>query len=1342
MQHMVRRLVCLATVAGFGFGARAEVPPEAYAPERYAQDGLVLHWDARANSTNELGEVCYDESATVWRNLKGDDFNWVLNDKAEWKDYGLVLPGSAYVARMPNKTKADFYGKLQTVEIVYRNDEKRAGIIFNPGFNMAAYVYTDTAGHVGFYGGLGNTFGIAATVGDINTYSVQYAYSTGIPSAVDKGFVNGSAASNDGMNDYWSMSGGMDDPILGGRSNNQTYAKGVIYAIRIYTRVLTDEERRQHYIYDRARFCNDVSQLRYVKAFDVAPQPKLPAMTEVCPDVVVSNKLTGALLTRGTDFNLTYSDNTSAGTGTVHVVGLNAYSGQDLDLPFEIYEVSGDDYRLNEETGLVEVRVRATANIGRVEPSDSWVPCGRWMTLTFVSDEEDVVLKWSGAPEGWSEIAPDERSMSLVPSEPLTITVTVTREQDLTPYYVRDGLVGFFDGLMNAANAAGVGQHDPDAKTWTDRVTKKAFPLDTLTSGDHWADDALVFGSGSSRFTFINSGSFPPRSMIQLYETGNTGSWLDSSDDNFWWSYNNNLKIFWRVNGERMAPPSGFWSSAGTVNIGSETNWYGMSRGLGGWTTKPNELGTKTYGASVCVGGNGDPTTAGAKIHFIRVYDRILTDDERAWNDALDGFRYRGVPVETAFANYGENYSTNPATGFLTVRVRGRVLSGAGVLRINGMASDCSAVNIGNKVRMSFEPTEGITFKEWVGLPEDAVQIDNATVEFRAVRPMEVGVRCETAYVSDCSVRVLSSTSAEVTYEVSQKVQKVFVRYGADRDHPDHEVVVEDAPVSGRVVISGFTSGIQCYVTVVSFDGQYESAADPISFAAPLALFVSPSGRPGNVGTSWSEALPFTNAMLVASRATVGGEIWVAGTNAVSVAAGTYALSVPVVIRGGFAGTEADPSGRPDGAFAVLDGLDANDVLTVNNGAALTLERLVIRRGNQHGVKKAGSGDLTLDRCQFLSNGVYTVASAAIIEGKALQVDNAVGARIAIRDTVFRGNRLEPVTTGSVGSSAYFANCAGVTLDRCVFAGNGVRLITTCWDLGPSRGGFDGAAILASVPLTARGCRFVGNVVGSDKNYGGIIRLNGGAGGSAFTNCVFAANENICSWGTSSSYAGNVCNYCSTLLVCSGGKRVDVANCTFAGNVACGYYLAAGINVVAGSVHVINSVFNGNLISPRARMRGSDIHVKGGATCAVEYTLFNGPELDDAVGVMSGGTFEPGEGIVFGDARFVTQNESVTNLVKTLDYGGEKYYYFDPSEGTAAVLESVNVHLRGGKYVDEATGTAVFARGTRSPALNTGDPKSDYSQEPKPNGRRVNLGAYGNTPWATMSPAGTALIVR
>ena len=36
-------------------------------------------------------------------------------------------------------------------------------------------------------------------------------------------------------------------------------------------------------------------------------------------------------------------------------------------------------------------------------------------------------------------------------------------------------------------------------------------------------------------------------------------------------------------------------------------------------------------------------------------------------------------------------------------------------------------------------------------------------------------------------------------------------------------------------------------------------------------------------------------------------------------------------------------------------------------------------------------------------------------------------------------------------------------------------------------------------------------------------------------------------------------------------------------------------------------------------------------------------------------------------------------------------------------------------------------------ALGAGDPASDCANEPQPNGHRVNLGFYGNTPYATMS---------
>jgi hypothetical protein len=48
-----------------------------------------------------------------------------------------------------------------------------------------------------------------------------------------------------------------------------------------------------------------------------------------------------------------------------------------------------------------------------------------------------------------------------------------------------------------------------------------------------------------------------------------------------------------------------------------------------------------------------------------------------------------------------------------------------------------------------------------------------------------------------------------------------------------------------------------------------------------------------------------------------------------------------------------------------------------------------------------------------------------------------------------------------------------------------------------------------------------------------------------------------------------------------------------------------------------------------------------------------------------------------------------------------------------------------------------------SPAIDAGDPASDYSQETQPNGGRVNLGAYGNTAEASRSPGiGDTLFVN
>jgi hypothetical protein len=48
-------------------------------------------------------------------------------------------------------------------------------------------------------------------------------------------------------------------------------------------------------------------------------------------------------------------------------------------------------------------------------------------------------------------------------------------------------------------------------------------------------------------------------------------------------------------------------------------------------------------------------------------------------------------------------------------------------------------------------------------------------------------------------------------------------------------------------------------------------------------------------------------------------------------------------------------------------------------------------------------------------------------------------------------------------------------------------------------------------------------------------------------------------------------------------------------------------------------------------------------------------------------------------------------------------------------------------------GEFIKASGYLSDAIDAGDRNSPYQNEPQPNGRRVNLGAYGNTPWESMS---------
>jgi autotransporter-associated beta strand protein len=81
--------------------------------------------------------------------------------------------------------------------------------------------------------------------------------------------------------------------------------------------------------------------------------------------------------------------------------------------------------------------------------------------------------------------------------------------------------------------------------------------------------------------------------------------------------------------------------------------------------------------------------------------------------------------------------------------------------------------------------------------------------------------------------------------------------------------------------------------------------------------------------------------------------------------------------------------------------------------------------------------------------------------------------------------------------------------------------------------------------------------------------------------------------------------------------------------------------------------------------------------------------------------------------------------------------------GDPLFVDRIYYHLQSRGYPADGYFQGVtWVKGSDfSPLIDAGDPASGWSQEPLPNGKRVNLGAYGNTAAASKSPSATAAVV-
>ena len=475
-------------------------------------------------------------------------------------------------------------------------------------------------------------------------------------------------------------------------------------------------------------------------------------------------------------------------------------------------------------------------------------------------------------------------------------------------------------------------------------------------------------------------------------------------------------------------------------------------------------------------------------------------------------------------------------------------------------------------------------------------------------------------------------------------------------------------------------------------------------------VHVRPGATGKGDGTSWWDAVTTLEeglALLAPERPELW---WAARTNELVEAPAAPAFAIPVTIRGGFAGTESAASQRLPGARSVIDGHgEVGPCFQFSNTASVTLDAIEFVRSSERGLYRAAStGDLLITNCAFRCCGLDEFKGA----GAGFNVAGVAGNRVSgvrVVDSQIEGNVAYRVNelNGPSGVGMLADNLRVLELVNC----------TVCTNvyMSPRSGGIYGL-MANNTPVTIEGCAFRGNRGASNTSAPSVIQLSGTCGGSVIRNSVFAGNYLY----SSGANAGVV----EVLATSSTNDVYEIDNCTFAYN-----YVGqkAAVTVPACVLKVKNSIFHANVGATGASGNPSigGVDIASSSTNAVleaSYSMFDG----EGTNYVSAVTEEPVKvsNCIYGDPLFVTTTEAFAELagVDLTKLPRAENNYTHPSDEVSCSYDLHEKH--------------------RSPAVDAGDPASDYRNEPKPHGFRINLGAYGNTSEAALGKTGFMLIVK
>lgn len=558
----------------------------------YVTDGLVANWDGVFNVASD---TYHDGGATVWADLVGghDASFKAVTDRTggmgHWATNGYYFAGASYA----QIGTAWNLGSVFTVQIVCDYTVANQAAINYPNYFAAPNdfcIFTQKAGASLQWktdpAGESTRSKLTSWNGKYITavFGTNTLYLTQTAAYANAVTRAGTQATG---NLLWTIGGSASGP-------KDRVTIGTIHAVRIYSKQLSEDEMAVNRAQDERRFRNGRANADVVVATDT------PGLSGDVPP------------------------------GTYGVVGEHLFRAP------SIVQTNGTTYALlGYRLETWDKAAKAWSNA--VTSFDS--------TYRHVADETTVRLTWL-----WSSTGGLQRYQATD--------------------YVQPGLKAQFDGVRNVAYDAA---HAPDPELWHELVSDGAITASFVANTNdfpigEWTADGFAFDGGGYAKTDSNLPALGMACTVQVTLDCNTSAQTGIRYSNFIsytagdnGMFSQNAKVTWKMDGTT----GGKWDDPPAVRAEISSGWAGKY--LTGIIT-PTEIGlfqtATTNGVTFqqrtkfnevlsdkwLIGGAVNSNDGGtevrccrANIQSVRLYDRVLSNDELALNRDVDEVRFRGA---------------------------------------------------------------------------------------------------------------------------------------------------------------------------------------------------------------------------------------------------------------------------------------------------------------------------------------------------------------------------------------------------------------------------------------------------------------------------------------------------------------------------------------------------------------------------------------------------------------------------------------------------------------------------------------------------------------------------